>query len=341
MTPAVTNDHAVTGGCPVCGTTGCRHMTDARGAAYFACFYDPPAGGAVMRAAAATVPSAALADTFSLNSRPTATKTIYLDFTGHVTSGTRWQQGRSFTTPAFSLDSDFATFSDLERILIQDVWSRVVEDFSPFDVNVTTQEPPLEDLRNTGGGDARWGMRVVIGGDGNWMSGAAGVAYLDSFNDSIDTPCFVFAGQWWREDRNFMATCISHEVGHTLGLKHDGYNGSEYYGGRGSGETSWGPIMGNPSSPNLTQWSRGDYGGATNTEDDVTIITTRNGFGYRPDDHGDTAAQATVAPSAPTFTFSGIVGTDADVDVFSFVTGGGIEATINPLAIGEIGRAHV
>jgi len=334
VTSTVPDDRDATAGCPVCGATGCRHMTDASGAEYFACFYDPPAVGEATRVAAATLSSVALADTFSLSSRPTATKTIYLDFTGHVTTGTAWQQGRSFTTPAFSLDTDFATFSDPERILIQDVWSRVVEDFSPFDVNVTTQEPPLDDLRNTGGDDTRWGMRVVIGGDGSWMSGAAGVAYLNSFDDNIDNPCFVFAGQSWKENRSFMTTCISHEVGHTLGLKHDGYNGSEYYGGRGSGETSWGPIMGNPSSPSLTQWSRGDYGGATNTEDDLTIITTRNGFGFRPDDHGDTTSQATVAPAAPAFAFSGIVSTAADVDVFSFITDGKIEATISPLAVG-------
>ena len=335
MTPATEpDDRATTGGCPVCGATGCRHLTDVDGAEYYACFYDPTAGGVATRNAAAAVQLAALTDTFSLNSRPTATKTIYLDFTGHVTTGTPWQQGASFTTPAFSLDSDFGSFSDPERILLQDVWSRVAEDFSPFDVNVTTQEPPLDDLRKTVGSDDRWGMRVVIGGDGSWMSGAAGVAYLNSFNASTDNPCFVFAGQWWKENRTFMATCISHEVGHTLGLRHDGYNGSEYYDGRGSGETSWGPIMGNPSSQNLTQWSRGDYGGATNTEDDVTIITTRNGFGYRPDDHGDTATQATVAPAAPAFTFSGIVSAATDIDVFSFVTDGKIEATINPPAVG-------
>lgn len=36
----------------------------------------------------------------------------------------------------------------------------------------------------------------------------------------------------------------SHEVGHSVGLYHDGVNSSSYYWGHGSGATSWAPIMG-------------------------------------------------------------------------------------------------
>jgi hypothetical protein len=49
---------------------------------------------------------------------------------------------------------------------------RVAEDFSPFDVDVTTEEPSVDDLRQAGAGDERWGIRVVMGGNGAWMSGA-------------------------------------------------------------------------------------------------------------------------------------------------------------------------
>ena len=302
------------------------------GNVFVKCLYQP-ATTPQTSASLPMAPVAPLVDTFKLHSLPSATKKIYLDFDGHVTSGTFWQNGASFTTPAFSLDRDYNVFNDAERAAIQEAWARVAEDFYPFDVDVTTEEPPLDDLRKAGEGDTRWGIRVVIGGSGSWMSGAAGVAYLNSFNWDTDTPCFVFADQSWKTNLNFMATCISHEVGHTLGLRHDGFNGREYYSGRGSGQTGWGPIMGNPGFVSLTQWSKGEYGGSTNREDDLAIITTKNGFGYRADDHGGSAATATVAATAD-FELSGFIGQSNDVDMFRFTTSGQVQATISPISVG-------
>lgn len=320
------------GGCPICGTGGCAEHMGGDGNVFVKCLYQPSIAPQPI-AALPMAPVAPLADTFRLHSLPSATKKIYLDFDGHVTSGTFWQNGASFDTPAFSLDANYAQFSDADRQAIQEVWARVAEDFYPFDVDVTTEEPSLDDLRKAGAGDTRWGMRVVIGGSGSWMSGAAGVAYLNSFNWDSDTPCFVFADQSWKRNLNFMATCVSHEVGHTLGLRHDGHNGREYYGGRGTGETGWGPIMGNPGFVSLTQWSRGEYGGSTNREDDLSIITTRNGFGYRPDDHGGTTSSATQAPAGD-FEIAGFIGQSTDVDMFRFTTSGQIQATISPISVG-------
>ncbi len=50
-----------------------------------------------------------LADTFVLHSNTGALRTIYLDFTGHVVSGTQWNDsatGDPFTATAFSIDDD-------------------------------------------------------------------------------------------------------------------------------------------------------------------------------------------------------------------------------------------
>jgi len=299
-----------------------------------ACQVPPRPAIESMAAAQPAVAPFPLTETFKLHSVPSATKRIYLDFDGHLTSGTAWQSGTTFNTPAFSLDTDYANFSDAEKQAIQDVWSRVVEDFSPFDVDVTTEEPSLDDLRKAGAGDTSWGIRVVIGGNGAWRSGAAGVAYLNSFNWNSDTPCFVFADQWWKTNLNMMATIISHEVGHTLGLRHDGYAGAEYYGGRGTGATSWGPLMGNPGYVSLTQWSKGDYGGATNTEDDLDIISRNNGFDYRADDHGNAIDSATARTGAE-FTVSGVIERPTDADFFRIeVTSGTLRAKVKPLAVG-------
>src|SRR5690606_30262714 len=42
----------------------------------------------------------------------------------------------------------------------------------------------------------------------------------------------------------------------------------------------WGPTMGAPYYSPLTQWSAGDYESATNTEDDLSIITDRGAAGH-------------------------------------------------------------
>ena len=38
------------------------------------------------------------------------------------------------------------------------------EDYSSYDVDVTTEEPPLDDLRKSSSSDNRFGIRVCIGG---------------------------------------------------------------------------------------------------------------------------------------------------------------------------------
>ena len=78
-----------------------------------------------------------------------------------------------------------STFSDAELERIQYIWERVAEDYLPFEVDVTTADPGVNALRNSGGGDTAWGIRVVIGGSStDWYStGSAGVW------DSFPTKC--------------------------------------------------------------------------------------------------------------------------------------------------------
>ena len=171
---------------------------------------------------------------------------------------------------------------------------------------------------------------MAIGGSWeDWFGrGAGGVAYVGSFTWGVGHAHVRVQREPRRRRKKYVAEAASHEIGHTLGLNHDGTGSAGYYTGHGAGPTGWAPVMGVGYYKALTQWSRGEYGGADNGEDDLAVITGRNGFGYRADDHGrGFAAAADLAFSggaaARSFAASGIVERNADVDAFRFATTGG------------------
>src|SRR5437667_2184992 len=75
-------------------------------------------------------------DVPQLSSRLGAAATIYLDFDGHFEAA--WKSFSNVTTPAYDRDGDPTSFSASELSSINEVWTRVAEDFAPFNVNVTT-----------------------------------------------------------------------------------------------------------------------------------------------------------------------------------------------------------
>ena len=91
--------------------------------------------------------------------------------------------------------------------------------------------------------------------------------------------------------------------------------------------------MGMPFSGSVTQWDRGEYFESNNGgpsanfgdgPDDLTVITTKNGFGFRPDMVGNVQSMATPLTSSGTaVSANGIIETRDDVDYFSFITGSG------------------
>ncbi|MFN9366183.1 MAG: M12 family metallo-peptidase [Planctomycetota bacterium] len=268
-------------------------------------------------AAAAPYP---LAETFNLSTNPTASKTLYLDFNGHRSVDNDW--GHDIVFPAFDRDGNPGAFSDAELIEIQLMFQNVAEDFAPFDLNITTKEPTLDALIRSSVTDPVFGMRVVqTQATDGFGDGIGGVAYLNSFGPNEDTPCFSF-----NQGVNNGAMTISHEAGHTFGLRHDGLSGQAYHPGVGSGPTGWGPIMGAPFGKNLVQWSRGEYVGADNTEDDFAVITqVRNGVNFKTDDFGDTFATAANLPvTGRTASTYGFITRSTDVDMFKFKAGTGL-----------------
>lgn len=284
------------------------------------------AAGATAPAVATTLgtaPVAATPATFTLHSTPGAARVIYLDFTGHVTSGTPWNStftsGANIVSPPFDLDGDASTFSEAECAFIYRVWQRAAQDFAPFEVDVTTEDPGSEALRSSGGGDNAYGQRVVIT-PGNWYSSnAGGVSYVGSFGWSSDTPNFVFTQQLANGEK-YIAEAISHETGHALGLNHAGQGGgspTEYYAGQGD----WAPIMGNSYYRPVTQWAKGEYLNANSLQDQLAVMQDY-GAPLVANTFGGSLGAAT-AVTGPGFTLSGTIMSRTDADVFRFETGAG------------------
>jgi hypothetical protein len=276
----------------------------------------------------AGTPLVAFADTFRLNSNPTASKTIYLDFDGHTTTGTSWNNstmGATFYSPAYNTDGNVAVFGTNELTLIQRAWQRVAADFVPFDVNVTTLVPPDDWLIKTNASDPNYGIRVVMTSYGPSSSSAGGIAYIDSFNWNSDTPTFVY-----NTSLLGVTEAVSHEVGHTLGLSHDGtvVGAAGYYSGHGSGENGWASIMGVGYYQSVTQWDDGTFYDSNNGgsganynkgPDDLAIITSYNGFGYLPDQEGNAQGNANaLSIQAGSVSQYGTIETRSDLDWFSF-----------------------
>ncbi|MGV0958313.1 MAG: PKD domain-containing protein [Limnohabitans sp.] len=284
--------------------------------------------------------SLALTDpnTFLLHSRPGAKRTIYLDFNGHSVSGTAWNSSyglSTITSPAFDLNGSPNVFESNELAVIRGIWQRVAEDYAPFDVDITTEEPAASTLLRSTSSDDVYGSRVVITKDFTAGTSKAcncgGFAYVGVFsqvNNSYYQPAYVFYDRLGKNEKN-VAEAISHEAGHNLGLSHDGTSTTGYYSGQGTGATSWAPIMGVGYYKNAVQWSKGEYLDANNTQDDLSIIQ-QNGAPLRTDDHADTLANATTMTSAPLYNGStlvnqslsaaGVISTASDVDVFGFNT---------------------
>ena len=280
-----------------------------------------------------------LHQTFLLHSRAGAQRTIYLNFTGAVLTNTAWNSnGNTITALPFDFDGVPYSFSAAELERIQYIWQRVAEDYAPFDVNVTTEQPAAEVLSRNTATDQIFGTTVLITSSTNVYScSCGGVAYLGVFDDTSNfyKPALVFYNQLGAGNEKYVAEAISHEAGHNMGLQHDGSPSSGYYTGHGSGATGWAPIMGEGYYQSLVQWSKGQYAGANNVQDDYAVMQA-NGLAVRVDDHGNaigtaTALQPVTLNGVTSLVADGVIERPGDIDVFSFSSGvGAVTVSVGP-----------
>ena len=244
----------------------------------------------------------------NLESLPGSPYVIYLDFDGEVVSGTSWLGGATINAAP-------RNYSDIK---IFNIWEIMAEDFRSFDVNVTTNRAIFDNTPTSRK------MMVIFTPTNDAAPGAGGVAYLRSFGTR--NPCWVF-----NNSTKSAGESGSHEVGHTIGLGHDGEGNRTYYGGNGN----WGPIMGTPFGNTIIgHWSKGDYPNSNNSQNDYAIM--ENYIPFLTDSHGSSINDAIpLVHNNGTLDRSnnrGIIEINTDQDYFTFTTSGGtVDFTFDPL----------
>jgi hypothetical protein len=262
-----------------------------------------------------------------LSSRPNSDKTILLVFNGCADG---WYNG---PIPPYDPAGNGANFTDGEASMAVTIWRGVAEDFSVFDVDVTTIDRGRDSIISNYNGDPKIGIRACIGGAAN----VGGIAYLNSVGWS--TPVLIFPGSLsnvWK----YIWEATSHEVGHALGLYHDGDPGNEYHAGNGL----WAPIMGKSYYGHITQFSKGEYPGATNSQDDFAVMSRY--LTPLPDDHGDSFSEATLMRNGTAV--AGLIGVNDATDYFKIFVEEGSDLRIKvdvtdpwPSRWGSVGRSNL
>ena len=289
--------------------------------------------------AAPTVTAAGLVSSgnaFALSSRPASMHTIYLDFTGYPLSGTAWNA--SYDIPdnrvlaPFDTDGDPSHFFTTELDAIRSIWLSVAEDYAPFDVNVTTAVPAAGVIERASVSDLQYGTRAVITNDATSYaticpSGCGGIAFVDVFGlvgsgHDYYQPAIVFQ-RGLSSNIKAIAEAAAHEVGHNFGLQHDGTASTGYYLGQGA----WAPIMGAAYYRPLTQWSRGEYAGANDKQDDLAVIAS--GTAYATDEAGVDDDSAVDLRSG--VAVAGVIANSADSDWYQLTSyGGSASVSVQP-----------
>lgn len=206
---------------------------------------------------------------------------IFLDAAPQTdASGTSIWGGVKANTPCANAAADMPT------------WLKVVrEDYAPFNATVTDDRAVFKAWQS------RWGPRVRVGLIDSAVLGRKLTVGVDFCGAAVMRSARQRDNLVWSScnpkvcgNPRAVAQTISHEVGHTFGLRHDGsVSDGEYLFGlpRESATITeatwplsrrWNTIMGTDGSQGLVTWSKGEYDGYTlakrakGREDDLAVI---------------------------------------------------------------------
>jgi hypothetical protein len=218
-------------------------------------------------------------DTAKLQSKPGATKVLFMDM-GVLT---------------------------LDKGELWKAWQTVASSYSAFDVNVTTDPAVYAAAGVTNSGKGCY----------NNSTGRSSCS-LNAFGTS--KCCNIYN----KGNGYYEGTTSAHELGHLMGLSHDGGQpGGEYFAG--FPEYKWCPIMGSNipkmdwGDQALFQWSKGEYTSATQTQDDLAILSKN--LPYRADDIAASKALAIQGGAVSSDFNRGQIAKNTDTDTFTFRIG--------------------
>lgn len=237
---------------------------------------------------------------------------LFLDFDGAVVRA-GFPNSSGYNSPIISgvRNCPPSTLSELQKA---EVIALVRDDFSPFNIIVTTDQSVFNGYPSANKQiciittmPSIIGFPAFVGG----VSPFAGPGFRLASN-----PSFVFSSVYGSQLAD-IAGVISHEVGHSMGLAHQhlfsptcGFV-NEYHPGFGTGQLSFVPIMGEADDKRITNWysqncNLREFGVPQN---DFALLSSQ--VVLREDDFPGTPAGQTVSEPAE---ITGILEQEGDID---------------------------